>query len=93
MASIYIFQTSSSYTDRFVQILAPGTIFHPDIMRPAATWTTFSQNSLTFRAHQPSRLHLLRATRAWAEQRRLRGNRFNKLHTNEVEDDRETDDK
>ena len=93
MASSYIFRTRSSYTYHFVQIFTPGTIFHPDIMGFAATGTTFPQYRLAFRANQPSRLHLLRTTRAWTGQSRIRGNRFNQLHANEVEDDRETDDK
>ena len=93
MASTYIFQTSFSYTYLFVQIFTPGTIFHPDIMGLATTWTTFPQNRLAMRTNQPSRLHLLRTTRARAEQRRLRRHRFNKLHADEVEDDRETDNK
>ena len=93
MASIYIFRTNSSCPYHFVQIFAPGTIFHPDIMGFPATGTTFPQYRLAFRANQPSRLHLLRTTWAWTGQSRLRGHRFNKLHADKVEDDRETDDK
>ena len=72
---------------------APGAILHPVVMHLAAIGTGFTQNDPALRTYQPAGLDLFRAIRALSRQRHLWRNCLVELHTDKVENDRETDNK